>query len=96
MVPRTIHYGLVYNLGDWSYDKHWYFDFDPHACPPWDLSVEKYKHGIFPPPPSPDELDSKVRGSKPAGEGGMHGVWPGRRLMGWRRRACLLRMAGTT
>eukprot|EP00775_Hariotina_reticulata_P011815 gene11815-11959_t len=58
-VPHVIHYGLVYHVGDWSFDKHWYFHFDAHKCPPWDLSKERPEAGIFPPPPSPDKLSQK-------------------------------------
>ena len=59
-VPHVMHYGLIYRVGDWQYDKHWYFDFDVHKCPPWDLK-DKPKAGIFPPPPYPDKLPKKVR-----------------------------------
>ena len=23
-VPKIIHYGLEYNVGNWTFDKHWY------------------------------------------------------------------------
>jgi hypothetical protein len=63
-MPRTIHYGLIYDVeyngGKWSFDKHWYFDFDVHQCAPWDLSKEKPKHGVFPPPPHPSKLPHAV------------------------------------
>jgi hypothetical protein len=56
-----MHYGLIYKIGDWQYDKHWYFDFDVHKCPPWTGLDGKPKAGIFPPPPYPDKLPNKVR-----------------------------------
>jgi hypothetical protein len=55
-----MHYGLIYRVGDWQYDKHWYFDFDVHKCPPWEGLDGKPKAGIFPPPPYPDKLPKKV------------------------------------
>ncbi|GBF96079.1 peptidyl serine alpha-galactosyltransferase [Raphidocelis subcapitata] len=59
VVPRNIHYGLLYHIDDWSWDKHWYFAFDVHKCPPWNLGVDKPQEGVFPPPPHPDALQSK-------------------------------------
>ena len=44
-----------------SFDKHWYFAFDVHKCPPWNLDVPKPQEGIFPPPPHPRDFNSKVR-----------------------------------
>lgn len=61
-----MHYGLIYRVGDWQYDKHWYFDFDVHKCPPWP-KAEKPKAGIFPPPPYPHQLPNKVRRRAPRG-----------------------------
>jgi hypothetical protein len=43
-----------------KFDKHWFFHFDVHQCPPWKLDDPKPKHGVFPPPPHPDDLTSKV------------------------------------
>ena len=63
-----MHYGLIYRVGDWQYDKHWYFDFDVHKCPPWDLK-DKPKAGIFPPPPYPDKLAKQVSTHDLAGSG---------------------------
>lgn len=48
-------------MDDWTFDKHWHFGFDASKCPPWDLAVDKPKAGIFPPPPHPSKLKSKVR-----------------------------------
>jgi hypothetical protein len=45
-----------------SFDKHWFFQFDVHKCPPWNLDVARPMEGLFPPPPHPDRLKSKVGG----------------------------------
>lgn len=72
-IPHVMHYGLVYHIGSWTFDKHWYFHFDAHKCPPWDLTAEKPDGGIFPPPPHPDKLSKKVGPRITAGKlrGGM-------------------------
>lgn len=63
-MPRVIHYGLIYDVeykgATWQFDKHWYFKFDAHACPPWNLKSQKPQAGIFPPPPHPSKLHHKV------------------------------------
>jgi hypothetical protein len=56
----VLHYGLIYHVGGWTFDKHFYFDFDSHKCPPWDLAADRPKGGIFPPPPGPKQLERKV------------------------------------
>jgi hypothetical protein len=62
--PRLLHYGLTHSVktksGKWSFDKHWYTNFDPYKCPPWNL-VKNSKGGMFYHPPSPQDLLSKVR-----------------------------------
>eukprot|EP00879_Flechtneria_rotunda_P011174 GHRR01011672.1.p1 GENE.GHRR01011672.1~~GHRR01011672.1.p1 ORF type:complete len:475 (+),score=141.48 GHRR01011672.1:1450-2874(+) len=58
-IPYVMHYGLIYHVANWTFDKHFYFDFDAHKCTPWDLTKEKPKAGIFPPPPHPDKLSKK-------------------------------------
>lgn len=58
-IPYVLHYGLIYHVGGWTFDKHFYFDFDSHKCPPWDLNQDKPKGGIFPPPPGPKQLERK-------------------------------------
>ena len=32
-----LHYGILWNISGTSYafDKHWHYDFDALACPPW-------------------------------------------------------------
>jgi hypothetical protein len=60
-IPYVLHYGLIYHVGGWTFDKHFYFDFDSHKCPPWDLAADRPKGGIFPPPPGPKQLERKVR-----------------------------------
>ncbi len=67
-MPRTIHYGLLWSVDDWSFDKHWYFDFNPHMCPPWNTSATRPKHGLFPAPPHP----STVKSAKVCPDGSAH------------------------
>jgi len=59
-VPRVLHYGLLYSVvgkeGKWSWDKHWYHEFDMYKCPPWKLDVPRPQEGLFPPPPGVDDL----------------------------------------
>eukprot|EP00775_Hariotina_reticulata_P010387 gene10387-10545_t len=59
-VPRVMHYGLLYSVayknGTWSWDKHWYHEFNVHKCPPWNLEVQHPLEGLFPAPPGPDQL----------------------------------------
>ncbi|KAG2499026.1 hypothetical protein HYH03_003211 [Edaphochlamys debaryana] len=58
-IPKLIHYGLLFEVGkNYSYDKHWHYDFDVTKCPPWDFSDPKRRTGgIFPAPPRPSTLD---------------------------------------
>lgn len=37
--PKVIHYGLLWNVPgtDYSFDKHWHYQFNPLVCPPWDI-----------------------------------------------------------
>lgn len=53
-----MHYGLLFEIGkNYSFDKHWHYDFDVTVCPPWDLKDPKRRtHGIFPEPPRPSSL----------------------------------------
>jgi hypothetical protein len=59
-VPRVLHYGLLYSVvakdGKWTWDKHWFHEFDVHKCPPWKLDIPRPQEGIFPHPPRPDDL----------------------------------------
>jgi hypothetical protein len=36
---RLLHYGILWNVSGtgYSFDKHWHYDFDALACPPWSL-----------------------------------------------------------
>ena len=43
---------------DWAFDKHKHRDFVAEKCPPWDL--EGGQEGLFPHPPLPSKLTSKV------------------------------------
>ena len=35
--PKVLHYGIQFDIAEpkFSFDKHWYQEFDPLACPPW-------------------------------------------------------------
>ncbi|GIL46676.1 hypothetical protein Vafri_3606 [Volvox africanus] len=58
-IPKLMHYGLLFEVGkNFSFDKHWHYDFDVTKCPPWDLTDPKRRtEGIFPEPPRPSSLD---------------------------------------
>lgn len=34
-----LHYGLLWRVPgtDYSFDKHWHYQFDPLSCPPWQI-----------------------------------------------------------
>jgi hypothetical protein len=61
----VLHYGLQYSVvtkkGKWEWDKHWYHKFDVHKCPPWVFEVDRPQAGLFPAPPTPDDLLPNVR-----------------------------------
>ena len=61
-LPKVLHYGLEWDVPgtSWRFDKHWYQKFDALACPPWDLTPDKPQQGLFPHPPHPSSLTSKV------------------------------------
>ena len=64
-LPNVLHYGLLYGLEEtgWQFDKHWYQEFDALVCPPWQIPLEgeNPKQGLFPLPPRPSTLTSKVK-----------------------------------
>lgn len=37
--PHVLHYGLLWRVPgtDYSFDKHWHYQFDPLSCPPWQI-----------------------------------------------------------
>ena len=37
--PKVLHYGLLWQVPGtpYSFDKHWHYQFNPLACPPWDV-----------------------------------------------------------
>ncbi len=37
--PKVLHYGLLWQVPgtQYSFDKHWHYQFDPLSCPPWNL-----------------------------------------------------------
>ena len=54
-----MHYGLLFSVDDYQFDKHWHFDFDVTQCPPWEAPFgRKSKAGIFEPPPWPTTINS--------------------------------------
>ena len=59
-----LHYGLLYGVeeAEYEFDKHWYQDFNALKCPPWEVppAGERPKQGLFPFPPRPSSLTSKV------------------------------------
>jgi len=60
-IPSVLHYGLVYSIGDYRFDKHWFYTFDPMRCPPWDSMLDdmgRPRAGILPTPPGPEQLPS--------------------------------------
>jgi hypothetical protein len=64
-VPNVLHYGLLFEIKEagYSFDKHWYANFDALQCPPWEdvaSSGALPKKGLFPFPPHPSTLTSKV------------------------------------
>ena len=63
-LPNVLHYGLLYGVEEagWQFDKHWYQEFDALVCPPWQPPAEggNPTQGLFPFPPRPSTLTSKV------------------------------------
>ena len=56
-----MHYGLLFEVAGYKFDKHWFYELDMAKCPPWDLSdPKKLTGGLFPHPPRPSTLASKV------------------------------------
>ncbi|EFN52293.1 hypothetical protein CHLNCDRAFT_58899 [Chlorella variabilis] len=55
-LPRVLHYGLLWNVSaGYEFNKHWHFQFDMLACPPWKLG----ESGLFKHPAHPRSLRSK-------------------------------------
>lgn len=59
--PKVLHYGLIYTIANTNYtfDKHWHYDFDATACPPWDMNTDHPKKGLFPHPPRASSFTTK-------------------------------------
>ncbi|KAG1663022.1 hypothetical protein FOA52_016037 [Chlamydomonas sp. UWO 241] len=56
-IPRLMHYGLLFEVQGYKFDKHWHYDFDVMKCPPWDLSSpSSRKAGLFAHVPAISEL----------------------------------------
>ena len=60
--PKVLHYGLIYTIANTNYtfDKHWHYDFDATACPPWDMTTDHPKKGLFPHPPRASSFTTKA------------------------------------
>jgi len=59
-IPKLLHYGLLFEVDKYKFDKHWHYDFDVTKCAPWDLSnPSRATAGIFPPPPHPSTLKNQ-------------------------------------
>eukprot|EP00967_Tisochrysis_lutea_P132711 scaffold232035_cov18-Tisochrysis_lutea.AAC.1 len=41
-IPKVMHYGLLFSIDDYKFDKHWHFDFDVTVCPPWDSPIHQH------------------------------------------------------
>ncbi|DBA88087.1 TPA: hypothetical protein ACH3X2_005086 [Trebouxia sp. C0005] len=59
--PKVLHYGLIYTIANTNYtfDKHWHYDFDATACPPWNMNTDHPKKGLFPHPPRASSFTTK-------------------------------------
>ena len=58
--PKLMHYGLLFEINGYKFDKHWHYDFNVTQCPPWDLSSDRRRHGLFANPPRVTTLTNKV------------------------------------
>ncbi|KAI7838943.1 hypothetical protein COHA_007303 [Chlorella ohadii] len=60
--PSVLHYGILWNVSgtDYAFDKHWHYDFDALACPPWNMSDDPRltKRGLFAHPPRPSAFNT--------------------------------------
>ena len=62
-MPKLMHYGLLFNVAGYKFDKHWHYGFDVNKCPPWDFSQNSMRRnaGLFEQPPHFSTLTTKVR-----------------------------------
>ncbi|KAG1673278.1 hypothetical protein FOA52_002558 [Chlamydomonas sp. UWO 241] len=59
-MPRLMHYGLLFEVNGYKFDKHYHYDFDITKCPPWDFSSESHRNaGLFGHPPRISTLNNK-------------------------------------
>jgi hypothetical protein len=44
--PKVLHYGLLWQVAgtQYSFDKHWHYQFDPLSCPPWEIGWVSSHH----------------------------------------------------
>eukprot|EP00873_Tetraselmis_striata_P002928 jgi/Tetstr1/423192/TSEL_001312.t1 len=56
--PDIMHYGILFNIGEYRFDKHWYTNFDILSCPAPNPAPNPTHPltGLLPPPPRPSEL----------------------------------------
>ncbi len=63
-VPKLMHYGLFFEISgepSFKFDKHWHYELNIANCAPWNLTdPKKLTGGVFPHPPHPKDLQSKV------------------------------------
>lgn len=59
-IPKLMHYGLLFNVQGYKFDKHWHYGFDITKCPPWDFSDKTHRSaGLFQQPPNFSEFTTK-------------------------------------
>ena len=60
--PKVLHYGLHWEIArsGYEFDKHWFFDFDALMCPPWNLTEERSRGGLFRHPPHPSTFTTQA------------------------------------
>ena len=64
--PNILHYGVNFGISqeepkiDFQFDKHWYREFEPLSCYPWEKRDKegRSQSGLFPSPPHPSKLRS--------------------------------------
>eukprot|EP00798_Chlamydomonas_sp_ICE-L_P023622 gene23622-9149_t len=61
-IPKLIHYGLEFKVGEFVFDKHWQYELDVRKCAPWNLTeIKQRKGGIFQHPPRPTLLPDSLK-----------------------------------
>jgi hypothetical protein len=68
-IPKVMHYGLLFDVNGYKFDKHWHYGFNVMTCPPWSLDddgMQRRSGGIFNPPPPVSEVKKYVSGEREA------------------------------